>query len=181
MLPKVDALHNAELEESDVQESAELSGEILYNDLSRREVRSLIFHLLYAMEGFDYQTELESIVDNFNRGFELNIPVDSEVFRVACKVIAHREKLDEVIIPLLANWRFERVGVCTKLILRLAIWELQNTDTPPTIVINEAIELAKCFAEKDAYKFINGILDKLVKGTVEVIIAPEAVQLETSE
>src|SRR4051794_22583886 len=102
MFPNADVLDNVELEESDVNESSELSGEILYNDLSRREVRSLIFHLLYAMEGFDYQTELESIVDNFNRGFELNIPIDSEVFRVACKVIAQREKLDEVIIPLLA-------------------------------------------------------------------------------
>jgi N utilization substance protein B len=115
------------------------------------------------MEGFDYQTSLESIVDNFNRGFDLQIPLDSEVFSVAHSVIEARDTLDEVIKPLLANWRFERIGDCTKLILRLAIWELLNTQTPPTIVINEAIELAKCFAEKDAYKFVNGLLDKLVK------------------
>jgi len=161
------------LEAPDLHELSELSNEISYDDLSRREVRSLVFHLLYAMEGFDYQTELESIVDNFNRGFELQIPVDSEVFRVALGVIEKRDKLDEVIIPLLANWRFERVGVCTKLILRLAVWELEHTDTHSTIVINEAIELAKCFAEKDAYKFVNGILDKMVKGKAEGIILPE--------
>lgn len=137
--------------------------EISYNDLSRRDVRSLIFHLLYAMEGFEYQITLDALVDNFNRGFNLSIPHDSEVYKTSDLVIEDREQLDNIIIPLLANWRFERVGVCTKLILRFAIWELQNTDTPPTIVINEAIELAKCFAEKDAYKFINGILDKLVK------------------
>jgi N utilization substance protein B len=137
--------------------------EISYNDLSRRDVRSLIFHLLYAMEGFEYQISFDSLVDNFNRGFNLSIPPDSQVYTSSQAIIDSREHLDVVIIPLLANWRFERVGVCTKLILRFAIWELENTDTPSTIVINEAIELAKCFAEKDAYKFINGILDKLVK------------------
>ncbi|MDR3550656.1 MAG: transcription antitermination factor NusB [Candidatus Babeliales bacterium] len=164
----IDTIHSEEQELQSAQlaeDVAELSGEILYNDLSRREVRSLIFHLLYAMEGFDYETELESIVYNFNSGFELDIPVTSEVFKVSYEVITKRDALDEIIIPFLANWRFERVGVCTKLILRLAIWELQNTDTPSTIVINEAIELAKCFAEKDAYKFVNGLLDKFVKAT----------------
>lgn len=153
----------------DLQEISELSSEISYDDLSRREVRSLIFHLLYAMEGFDYQSSLNAIVENFNNGFELNIPTDSEVFNVAHGVIEKRDELDEVIKPLLANWRFDRVGVCTKLILRFAVWELQNTDTPPTIVINEAIELAKCFAEKDAFKFVNGILDKMVKAKAEDI------------
>jgi N utilization substance protein B len=148
---------------SDTQEQPEVT----YNDLSRRDVRSLVFHLLYAMEGFDYQSSLESIVENFNHGFDLQIPFDSEVFKTADAVISQRDKLDEIIKPLLANWRFERIGVCTKLILRFAVWELENTQTPSTIVINEAIELAKCFAEKDAFKFVNGILDKLVKAKEE--------------
>ena len=45
----------------------------------------------------------------------------------------------------------------------MALWELMETETPSTIVLNEAIELAKCFSEKDAYKFVNGVLDKAVK------------------
>lgn len=134
-----------------------------YTALSRREVRSLIFHLLYAMELFDYQISLDALVDNFNRGFNLNISPDSEVFQVAQAVINKRDELDEIIKPVLINWRFERVGICTKLILRLALWELLNTDIAPSIVINEAIELAKCFSEADAYKFVNGILDELAK------------------
>ena len=156
----------------------EIIGEIVYDDLSRREVRSLIFHLLYAMEGFDYQTELESLVYNFNLGFELHIPVTSEVFKVAHEVIAKRDALDALIIPLLANWRFERVGVCTKLILRFAVWELEYTDTPSTVVINEAIELAKGFAEKDAYKFVNGLLDKMVKAKHPEITPPVTKEVE---
>lgn len=136
---------------------------ISYDDLSRREVRSLVFHLLYAMDSFEYDSSLNAIVDNFNRGFELMIPVNSEVFKIAQEIINHRNDLDQEIKPLLHNWRFDRVGVCTKLILRFALWELNHTKTPANIVLNEAIELSKCFAEKDAYKFINGILDEAVK------------------
>lgn len=139
------------------------TGTISYNDLSRREVRSLILHLLYAIEAFDYDTSLESIADNFNRGFDLKITPESEVFKVAQMIVQTRNELDNAIKPLLHNWRFDRIGICTKLILRLALWELQNTPTSANIVMNEAIELSKCFAERDAYKFINGILDEAVK------------------
>ena len=140
-----------------------VSGNVAYNDLSRRDVRSLIFYLLYAAEAFDYQESLEAIVDNFNRGFDVAIPLDSEVVKVVHAVINERDALDEQYKPLLSNWRFERVGVSTKLILRFATWELLRTDTDSRIVINEAVELAKRFAEKDAYKFVNGILDRLIK------------------
>ena len=140
-----------------------LDTSIAYNDLSRRQVRSLILHLLYAIDAFDYDRSLESIVDNFNRGFELAIPFDSEVFKVTQLIIDTRNDLDNAIKPLLHNWRFDRIGVCTKLILRLALWELHNTSTAANIVMNEAIELSKCFAERDSYKFINGILDEAVK------------------
>lgn len=134
-----------------------------YNDLSRREVRSLIFHLLYAIDCFDYDTSLHAITENFNHGFALAIPFESEVFTIASKVVNQRNELDAAIKPLLHNWRFDRLGLSTKLILRLALWELNNTKTSANIVMNEAIELAKCFAEKDAYKFVNGILDEAVK------------------
>lgn len=150
-----------ETEETHLGESA--TDVVAYNDLSRRDVRALIFYLLYAAESFDYQESLEAIVDNFNRGFDLDIPMESEVVSVAQQIIDARDPLDEQYKPLLSNWRFERVGVAPKLILRFALWELQNSDTDPRIVINEAVELAKGFAEKDAYKFVNGILDKFVK------------------
>jgi N utilization substance protein B len=104
---------------------------------------------------------------------------DSEVVMVAAAVIDQRDTLDERIKPLLSNWRFDRLGVCTKLILRFALWELQEDKTPPSIVINEAIELAKCFAEQDAYKFVNGVLDEALKAmgkTPEPRVEEEEIQ-----
>jgi N utilization substance protein B len=137
------------------------------NDLARRDARSLVFHLLYAMDSFDYQISLESVADNLGRGFKYDIDMKGSLFKEAQAIIAEREALDALIKPLLDNWRFDRLGVCTRLIVRLALWELLNTDTMPSIIINEAIELAKCFAEMDAYKFVNGILDEWVKRNKE--------------
>jgi transcription antitermination protein NusB len=134
-----------------------------YADLSRRDMRALIFHILYAAEALDYQDSLHAIVDNLNRGFDLDIPLDSEAVKTSQAIIDMREQLDQRYEKLLDNWRPERVSVCAKLILRLGMWELLQTDTDPRIVINEAIELAKCFAEADAYRFINGLLDRAVK------------------
>ena len=129
------------------------------DELSLRDRRSVILHLLYAMDSFDYQASLESIVDNFSRGFGYTISTDSYIFITSQDVIDSRDALDAEIKPLLANWSFDRISSCTKLILRLALWELIHEDISPNIVINEAVELAKCFAEVDSYKFINGILD----------------------
>ncbi len=53
--------------------------------------------------------------------------------------------------------------MCTRLILRIGVWEMKYTKTDSTVVINEAVELAKCFAEGEAYKFVNGILDEWSK------------------
>jgi len=137
--------------------------EIRVEDLSLTDQRSVVFNLLYAAESFDYDVSLDSIADNFAKGYNLIIDKDSNVFKETESIIERRNKLDEIIKPYLANWRFERLGVPTKLILRFAFWELLNTTQDAVLIINEAIELAKCFAERDAYKFINGILDKYVK------------------
>ena len=139
-----------------------------YAVLSQREKRALIFHLLYASEANDYQVPLQTTVDSMNRGFDFDMPLESKEMDIVDAVVASRDQLDKEYIPFLSNWRVERIGVCTKLILRYAIWEIYHTDTDQKIIINEAVELAKCFAEKDAYKFINGILDEVVKRKKEV-------------
>src|SRR5438309_11492519 len=134
-----------------------------YEDLSRRDVRSLIFHFLYAAEAFEYEESIQSIIDSFNRGFDLNVPLDGEIATIVGAIITKRDELEKIYESYLGNWLSERISVCTKLILLFAIWELKYTETDARIIINEAIELAKCFAEEDAYRFVNGILDPVSK------------------
>ena len=130
---------------------------------SRREVRSLIFHLLYALESNEYSVSVESVVENFNDGLDLEIEIDEEVIKSTKDIVEKKDQLSAIMLPFLSNWRLDRVGCCTRLILYIAFWEMYFSKTPHTVVINEAIELAKCFAEKDAYKFVNGILDEASK------------------
>lgn len=134
-----------------------------YGDLSRHDVRVLILYLLYVLHANDYDSSLTSIVDNINFGFDFEIPKNSYAFEASKSISEKRNELDEQVKPFLKNWKIDRLGVCTRLILQMALWELENTETHPSIVINESVELAKTFSEKDAYKFVNGILDQFVK------------------
>jgi N utilization substance protein B len=71
--------------------------------------------------------------------------------------------LDEIIVKHADNWRFERLAAIDRAILRLAIHELRATDTPPKVILNEAIELAKKFSSEESGSFVNGILDAFRK------------------
>ncbi len=71
--------------------------------------------------------------------------------------------LDEIIGKHCENWRFERLAAIDRAILRLAIHEMGATDTPPKVVLNEAVELAKKFSSEEAGAFVNGVLDSVHK------------------
>jgi len=71
--------------------------------------------------------------------------------------------IDELIVRQAENWRLERLAVIDRAILRLAIYELRTTDTPPKVILNEAVELAKKFSSEDSGSFVNGILDAVHK------------------
>lgn len=128
---------------------------------SRRKFRSLLFHILYAVDAYDYEVNAKEIAEKLNEEYQTDIDLDGDIVTQVNAIAQARQHLDATLIPFLENWRFERIGKCTLLVLRYAIWEILNTSTPHNIIINEAIELAKCFSEKDAYKFVNGILDKI--------------------
>ncbi len=62
------------------------------------------------------------------------------------------------------NWRLERLAVIDRLLLRMAVYELvAHPATPPRVVIDEAIELARAYSGGDAAKFVNGVLDGVFK------------------
>lgn len=148
-----------------------------YADLSRRDLRALILHLLYIMSAHDYEDSLVSVVDMINASCEFDIPKDGEAFIVTKKILDMRDSLDAELIPFLKKWKLERLGTCTKLILWMGMWELKDTDVPATIVINEAVELAKTFSEKDAHKFVNGILDQYAKKVRSTSVEPESSEI----
>jgi transcription antitermination protein NusB len=75
-------------------------------------------------------------------------------------VAGHVEEIDPLIAEAAEHWRLERMNVMDRLILRLAVYEfLHQPETPPKVIINEALELARSFSGDEAVRFINGLLD----------------------
>ena len=75
-----------------------------------------------------------------------------------------RQALDGYIADAARNWRIERLAIIDRLLLRLAVHELlHHPATPPRVVIDEAIELARLYSGEDAAKFVNGVLDGVFK------------------
>jgi N utilization substance protein B len=93
----------------------------------------------------------------------------SEELRLFATVLAREtverlEQVDALIADTSERWRPERMAVLDRLILRMATCELlRGAGTPPAVVINEALELARTFTTEDSVKFINGMLDTIRK------------------
>ena len=78
--------------------------------------------------------------------------------------IAELAALDAVIERHSTHWRVERLAIVDRLILRIAAWELRHAgETPPAVVLNEALELARTFSTEEAVRFVNGVLDGIRK------------------
>ena len=156
---------DSELDQEDAKKNVSKldEDEFSFKLISRRDERYLAFYLLYAVDRSDYTISLTEGIDAFEKGFNVNVSEQSFSLVLAKGTLDERLVLDAFLIPFLKNWPLERLGCCTRIILRLALWELRQPKAISSIIINEAIELAKSFAEKDAYRFINGILDEIAK------------------
>lgn len=91
-----------------------------------------------------------------------------EAFLYACRLVEgaeqHRSAIDERIRAQAENWRLERMPSVDRNILRLAIYEMwYQNDVPKLVVVDEAVELAKRFGSEQSGRFVNGVLDGLMK------------------
>ncbi|MGI6606098.1 MAG: transcription antitermination factor NusB [Peptococcia bacterium] len=79
-------------------------------------------------------------------------------------VVENQQYLDTVIDQYAIEWQLERIAPVERNILRIALYEMICADdTPPAVVINEALEVAKIYGGDDSPRFLNGILGKVLK------------------
>jgi len=110
----------------------------------------------------------EEILDSFWRMNEHPEKVQEFATRLVHGSITQIEKIDLVIQEHAQNWRLGRMAAVDRNILRLAVFELlSDGDTPATVVINEALEIAKKYSTPESAQFVNGILDSVQKKEVE--------------
>jgi len=127
---------------------------------SRRKARALALQVI-----FEWQFEASTILDIEARYLaDLNPKkVDVDYFNDLVRgTVQNISVIDAVIIPLLDR-KFTELNQVERAILRLAVYELKyRLDVPYKVIINEALELAKAFGSIEGYKYINGVLDKVV-------------------
>jgi transcription antitermination protein NusB len=78
-------------------------------------------------------------------------------------VASQARALDEQLADVTTNWRLERIGAVERCVLRLAAAELTIGETPPRVVIQEAVTLAERFGSAASARFVNGVLDALAR------------------
>lgn len=128
---------------------------------ARRIARERATQFLFGLEftGEDWEAGLEPFLDSQ--------PVRPAAREYAIGLIRgvrdHLEELDAAINSALENWAPERVGRIERNVLRVALYEMRyRDDVPSSVAINEAIEVAKRFADENAPRFVNGVLDRLL-------------------
>jgi transcription antitermination protein NusB len=80
---------------------------------------------------------------------------------LALGALAHLDEVDEKIRSRAEHWRISRMALVDRNLLRLAVYEFLHEPTPRTVIINEALEIARRFSTWEATQFINGILDAI--------------------
>ncbi len=104
------------------------------------------------------------VYPHFWREHEAELEVKAFAEGLVEGVMKERAALDRIIAGSADNWRIERMAVVDRNILRVAVYELAwLPDTPPVVVLDEAIEVGKKFGSEQSGSFINGILDAVRK------------------
>ena len=126
----------------------------------RSKARQVVLQMLY-------QTDINPDVgvDTIRSGIRERL-TDETLERFAWQlysgVMEHRAQIDQRLEELAENWTLDRMAPTDRNALRLGAFEVLFHDTPNRVAIDEAIELAKKFGNKNSSQFVNGILDRLL-------------------
>jgi N utilization substance protein B len=128
--------------------------------VSRSELRKKCMIILYQIDlrkALNTPYDIDSVIKD-------NMEIENEfVKEIVYGVTTHQEEIDASANKYVKDWTINRLDKTGAAILRMAIYELKYTQTPPIVIINEAIELAKEYSDDAVRKMINAVLDKMIK------------------
>ena len=128
---------------------------------TRPQARESVIGLLYA---YDLGNEgIVKFVDEILEDKKIRNQQKEFALNLFNGTVSNLESIDKEIIAHLNQRTLEDIGSVEKSILRMAVYEILFENLQKAIVINEAIELSKRLASDGAPKFVNGLLDKIVK------------------
>lgn len=134
--------------------------------MARHKGRILAFQAIFSWEmGHIAQTDLLEFPWLDENSLEKIKPAGLDFARMLVSgTIEHIDEIDDLIKKYLDSWEFERINKVDIAVLRISIYSLlYQQDIHPTIIINEAIDIAKEFGSGDSYRFVNAVLDNIRK------------------
>lgn len=140
--------------------------------MSRRLAREVALRSLFQVEVGRSEVE-EALAYNAS---ELGLEVPDQAFAATlCRgALMHRPEIDRIIEEYALGWRIERMPYVDRNILRMALYELiYEEETPASVAVNEAVELAKLYGDTNSPRFINGILGSFVRERIKGEKPPE--------
>ncbi len=126
----------------------------------RRTARECALQMLYEYDVGKHAPE--AIVESFWEMNEQPDKVRAFAHRLFQGTVARLKEIDKLIQAHTKNWRMSRMAAVDRNVMRLAVFELlSDAKTPDTVVINEALEIAKKYSTNESAQFVNGILDSI--------------------
>jgi len=133
----------------------------------RTKAREYALQILYQME-MTKDSHSDSVRAFWERESETEESVREFAGQLVKGVTENIKDIDAKIAKYATNWQINRMAVIDRNILRMATFEmLYLGDIPAKVSINEAVDIAKKYGDKDSGKFVNGVLDKISKTKAE--------------
>jgi N utilization substance protein B len=131
---------------------------------TRRRAREIVLQLLYEAD-----TNESREPEHARRFIRSRLQGRKALTDFACDLLRgtleHRGNIDEKLTELATNWTLPRMPVVDRNVLRLGAFEILHAETPGRVAVNEAIVLAKRYGDTNSPRFVNGVLDRLLKET----------------
>jgi len=127
--------------------------------------RARALQALYAWEMRGGRKDLAAIAAEVWDDLEVGDQEREFALALVNVVAANRDQLDADLTEVTTNWRLERLGAIDRSVLRLGAAELLARQTPPRVVIKEAMRLAERFGSEESPRFVNGVLDAYARRT----------------
>jgi N utilization substance protein B len=128
----------------------------------RRKSRELALQALFALDlnKTDPRPQIDAFLEQ--HGEDLSEPTQLFFQMLVDGVVGNREEIDNLLDQWAKNWKISRMPAVDRNIMRIAVFEMLNlSDIPPSVSINEAVEIGKKFGTRDSGPFINGVLDRI--------------------
>ena len=126
---------------------------------NRSKLREQIMIITYQISLYKNNGLIYDVDNVINENIELG---NEFVKEMVYGVVTYYDELNIIANKYLNKWTIDRIDNTGAAILRMAIYEIKYTDTPPVVVINEAVELCKIYSDDNVRKMVNAVLDKVI-------------------